>query len=153
MAYSDLFTILPKEYGSFCELYSPTTLNKCWIKSVGCTFSWKFFNTKSLIWARVVFFFFFKIYWLCWIFAAASRLSLVGVNGSYSLVAVLRLLIVGASLMEHRLESMRVSVVVVSRLATCRIIVLKAGVQPVSPQLAGKFLTTGSPGKFWTRVF
>ena len=112
------------------------------------------FLIQSLLYGQeFFFFFFFKIYWLCWIFAAASRLSLVGVNGSYSLVAVLRLLIVGASLMEHRLESMRVSVVVVSRLATCRIIVLKAGVQPVSPQLAGKFLTTGSPGKFWTRVF
>ena len=115
------------------------------------------FLIQSLLYGQefgFFFFFFFKIYWLCWIFVTASRLSLVRVNGSYSLVAVLRLLIVGASLVvEHSLEGMRVSVVVVSCLATCRIIVLKAGVQPVSPQLAGRFLTTGPPGKFWTRVF
>ena len=56
-----------------------------------------------------------------------------------ALVAVLRLLTVVASLVEHRLKGMRAMVVVVSRAATCRILVPKAGIQPVSPTLAGGF--------------
>ena len=43
-------------------------------------------------------------FWLCWVFVAACWLSLVAVSGGYSLVAVCRLLVVGASLLvEHGL--------------------------------------------------
>ena len=43
-------------------------------------------------------------FWLCWVFIAAHGFSLVAMSGGYSLVAVLRLLIVVASLVvEHRL--------------------------------------------------
>ena len=47
-----------------------------------------------------LFFFFFLIYfWLCWVFVVAcAGLSLVVASGGYSLVAVLRLPIVVASL-------------------------------------------------------
>ena len=44
------------------------------------------------------------IYWLCWIFVAASGLSLAVVSGGYFLVAVWGFLIAVASLsVEHRL--------------------------------------------------
>ena len=47
----------------------------------------------------------FIYFWLCWVFAAAFRLSLVAANRGYSLVAVHELLIVVASLaVEHRLQ-------------------------------------------------
>ena len=53
------------------------------------------------------FFLFFKnlfIYafnfWLCWVFVAGCRLSLVVVSGSYSLIAVCRLPVAVASLVE-----------------------------------------------------
>ena len=43
-------------------------------------------------------------FWLCWVFIAISRLSLVAANGSYSsFVAVSGLLIAVASLVEHGL--------------------------------------------------
>ena len=46
----------------------------------------------------------FIYFWLCWVFFAASRLSLVVGSGGYSLVALHRLLIAVASLIvEHRL--------------------------------------------------
>lgn len=44
------------------------------------------------------------VYWLCWVFVAASELSLVAVSGVYSLTVVCRLLIVVPSLVtEHGL--------------------------------------------------
>ena len=39
----------------------------------------------------------FKIIWLCWIFVTRLRLSLVVMSGSYSVVAVLALLIAAVS--------------------------------------------------------
>ena len=56
-------------------------------------------------------------------------------EGGYSLL----LFIVVASLVEHRVKGMRALVVVVSRTAACRILVPRAGIQPVSPTLAGGF--------------
>ena len=38
--------------------------------------------------------FFSLLIWLCWVFTAAHRLSLVAMSGGYSLLVVLRLLIV-----------------------------------------------------------
>ena len=61
---------------------------------------------------HIFFFFFFSqifiylfIYlWLCWIFVAVRRLSLVAVSGGYSFIAVRGLLIAVASLVvEHGL--------------------------------------------------
>ena len=44
------------------------------------------------------------LFLLCWVFVSMHRLSLVAVSRGYTLVAVHRLLIVGASLVaEHRL--------------------------------------------------
>ena len=40
-------------------------------------------------------------FWLCWVFTAGYRLSLVVASGSRSLIAVCRLPVVAASLVEH----------------------------------------------------
>ena len=59
------------------------------------------------------FFFFFNLFLACWVFIAVSGLSLVGMSGDYSLVAVLELLIAMASLAtKHRLWAHVGSVVV-----------------------------------------
>ena len=63
--------------------------------------------TKASILLQVFFFFNNFIYfWLCWVFIAAHRLSLVVVSGGYSLVAMHGRLIVAASLFgEHGLSA------------------------------------------------
>ena len=62
-----------------------------------------FFSFTGISGPENLFFFFFPIhsfiyFWLCWVFIAACSLSLVVVSGGYSLVMVLGLLIVVASL-------------------------------------------------------
>ena len=83
-------------------------------------------------------------------------LSLGVVSGDYSLVAVCRLLVAVTSLAaEHGLCGPRASVVVGHGLSSCGSSQLPfsmwnlagSGIQPVSPALAGGFLTTGPPGK------
>ena len=54
----------------------------------------------------------FIYFWLCWVFIAAHRLSLVAASRGYSADTVHGLLIVMASLAEHRLYDVRASVVV-----------------------------------------
>ncbi len=44
-------------------------------------------------------------FWLCWVFVAARSLPLVAVSRGYSLAAMRGLLIMVASLVEHRHES------------------------------------------------
>ena len=84
-----------------------------------------------------------------WVFIATCGLSLVVASGDYSLVAVRRLLIAVAYLVaEHRLQGVQASVVVVHGLA-CP---MACGIFPGqdrthTPALAGRFLTTGPPGK------
>ena len=86
---------------------------------------------------------------LNWVFIAMCGLSLVVASGGYSLVVVRRLLIAVAYLVaEHRLQGVQASVVVVYWL-TCP---MACGIFPGqdrthTPGLAGRFLTTGPPGK------
>ena len=62
--------------------------------------------------------FLFTLYWLCWVFSVACRLSLVAASGGCSLVTVLGLRIVMASLVvEHGLQRAWASVVVVHGLS------------------------------------
>ena len=49
------------------------------------------------------------IFWLCWVFSAACRLSLAVESRGYSLGMMPRLLIVVVSVVEHRLWRMGVS--------------------------------------------
>ena len=67
------------------------------------------------------------------------------------------LLVAVASLVaEHVLEGAQVSVVLACRLScpmACGILVPRRGIQPVSPALAGGFLTTGPAGKSQVPLF
>ena len=77
-------------------------------------------------------------------------LSLVVVSRGYSLVAVYRLLIAVTSLAEHRFWGILGSAVMVHRLSCPPLVVQnlpRPGIEPMSPALAGKFFTTGLPGK------
>ena len=75
------------------------------------------------------------------------RLSLVAVDGDYSLVAVCRLLIAETSLVaEHGLQRVRASVVVVQGLScpeACGILVPRPGIEASTHAFASGLLTTG----------
>ena len=92
----------------------------------------------------------------------AAQLSLVEISRGESPGAVLRLLTAAACLaVGHRFEGMQVSVAVarvgsgalaqhlwsMSLAAPQRVESSQTGVKPLSPALAGTFLTTGPPGK------
>ena len=77
------------------------------------------------------------------------RLSLVAVSW-VTLVSVQGLLSEVASLLAERRVNSMGSVVAVHRLScpkACGILVPRPGIEPMSPALAGEFLTTGPPGK------
>ena len=115
----------------------------------------------------------FFSFWLCWVFVAVRGLSLVVVA---SLVAEHRLQAHGLQQLQHtgsvvaahRPQSAQVSVVVARGLNSCGSQALEhrlgscgtqaqllrsmwdlpgSGIEPVSPALAGGFLTTAPPGK------
>ena len=94
------------------------------------------------------------IFWLCWVFVAACRLSLA--------VACRLLIVVAFLAVEHRLQGLRASVIVVDSvvaapgLSSCGAWVQLLlsmwnlpgpGIKRVSPALAGGFFTTGPPGE------
>ena len=127
------------------------------------------FTTSTFVIIMLSLFFFFLTYlfilfyfWLCWVFAAARRLSLVAASGSYS-----SLWCVGFSsrwLLLLRSTGSRCvgfsscgARVLECRLSSCaaRTQLLRGmwdlpgpGLEPLSPALAGRFLTTVSPWKF-----
>ena len=82
---------------------------------------------------------------------AARGPSPVVASGGYSLVVVCRLLAAVASLVaDHRLYSVQASQVAAHDLScpvACGILVPGLGIEPVSPVLAGGFLTSGPQGK------
>ena len=88
--------------------------------------------------------------WLCWVCAAAHRLSLDAMIGAAPHCSA-RLLLEAASLdAEHGLK--------VHRLQECGALSPRhadlpgPGIKPTSPALAGGFLTTGRPGKPHTSI-
>ena len=85
--------------------------------------------------------------WLYWVFVSAPRLSLVGVSRGYSLVSLRGLLIAVASLVAAPGLQSTGSVVVVPGLSCSTWNLPGPGIKPMSPVLAGRFLTTGPPGK------
>ena len=97
------------------------------------------------------FYFIHSIYfWLPWVFTATWGFSLVSVSRGYSLVSVNGLLIAMVSLAAdtgfraHELSSCSEWAWV-----SCGIWNLfESRIKPMSPTLAGGFLTTGPPGKF-----
>ena len=97
-------------------------------------------------------FFFFKENFIslfisgCAVFVALHRLSLAVASGGYSLVVVCGLLILVSSLAPApglRLSSCRPWALLLRSLWNLP----GLGVKPVSPALAGRFLTAGPPGK------
>ena len=106
--------------------------------------------------------FFKKIYlfiiyfWLCWVFTAARQLSLVVASEGYSSLQCAASHCGGFSCCGARALGARASVVVARGLSSCgaRASLLRsmwnlprAGLKPMSPSLAGGFLTTAPPGK------
>ena len=100
------------------------------------------FTTSTFVIIMLSLFFFFLTYlfilfyfWLCWVFAAARRLSLVAASGSYS-----SLWCVGSPT-HHKLSNC-------TQLLRGMWDLPGPGLEPLSPALAGRFLTTVSPWKF-----
>ena len=90
----------------------------------------------------------FTCFWLHWACVAARELSLVAASRGYSLVAAYRLRIAMASLVaEHRL---RVFTRYSARASLPRSMwnLPRSGIEPVSPALAGRFLSTFSSVQF-----
>ena len=106
---------------------------------------WRILSLSPHGWLNPSYFILF--FWLRWIFAAVCQLSLVAVSWGCSRVAVLRLLTVVASLVEGALECW------LSRYGTQALVahgmwdLPGPGIKPVSPALAGRFLSTGPPRK------
>ena len=97
---------------------------------------------------RVTLYFLKNLYFLsgCAGSLLLPRLSLVVTSRSYSRVGLYQLLTVLASLVaELGLWSTGLVVVVLSLRCTSNL--LRSGIEPVSPALAGVFLTPGPPGK------
>ena len=94
---------------------------------------------KNLVGYNLIFFTFkihsFICFWLCWVFVAAWRLSLVVASRGSSLVCGL-LIAVASLVVEHHS-------VVMEHYLSCH----KAC--GIFPALAGRFPTTGSPAKSW----
>ena len=68
----------------YCVLFSP---------ELSANFLFSFFTIKFYL-----FIYLFLYFWLCWVFVAVCRLSLIEVNGGYSLGVVCGLLLAVASL-------------------------------------------------------
>ena len=88
------------------------------------------------------------MFWLHWVFTAAYTLSLVVASGGYSLVVVLRLLTVMRRHTGSRACGLQYFWWVGSEVAAHGLSCPEAsGIRHMSPALAGRFLTTGPPGK------
>ena len=120
-----------------------------------------FWLRRILVEVCGLFFFFLIYFWLCWVFVAARRLSLVAVSGGYSSLRCtgfsLRWLLLlrstgfrrkgfsscGSRALEHRLSSCGAQAQLLSSMWDLP----GPGLEPESPALAGGFLTTAQPGK------
>ena len=98
------------------------------------------------------------MFWLQWVFTAACMLSLVVASGGYSLVVVRGLLTVMRRHTGSRACGLQYFWCVGSEVVAHGLSCPKAcGIECTSPALAGRFLTTGPPGKsqmipFWLLV-
>ena len=104
----------------------------------------------------VIFFFNFIYFWLRWVFVAVRRLSLVAESGGYSSLRCAGFSLGGFSCCGAPAPGGQASVVLACWLSSCgtRAYLLHGiwdlpgpGPEPVSPALAGRFLTTAAPGK------
>ena len=137
-------------------------------------------NPHPLHWQADSFFFFFKgislylfISWLCWVFVSTRWVSLVAASRGYSSLCagfslwwllLLRSMALGAQasvVAAHGLRSCG-SQALECRLSSCGTWTSslrsmwdlpRPGMEPVSPALAGGFLTTAPPGKSLKLIF
>ena len=120
-------------------------------------------SSLPLVLLRSTFLFFnlFIYFWLSWVFAAACGLSLVAATGAYTsfwcVGFTLRWLLLlrstdsrrvgfsscGSRALEHRLSSCGTQALLLLSMWDLP----GSGLEPVSPALAGRFLTTAPPGK------
>ena len=116
-----------------------------------------------LLHSNFFFFFNFIYLWLHWVFVAARGLSLVAASGGYSSLWCTGFLLRWLLVAEHGLQARRLqqlqhasSAVAVRGLGSCgaRAQLLRGTwdlprpeIEPMSPSLAGRFLTTAPPGK------
>ena len=119
------------------------------------------FKTCILTNQCFLFFLIYFYFWLCWVFVAAGRLSLVAASGGYSSLWCVgfswRWLLLlwsmgsrhvgfsscGLWALEHRLSSCGTEAQLLHGMWDLP----RPGLEPVSPALAGGFLTTVPPGK------
>ena len=122
---------------------------------------WKVsFQTFSMI--TYSFFFFFNIFffWLCWVTITVRGLSLVVANGGYCSLQCAGFSLWWPLVAEHGLQACRLQQLWLAGsraqaqqlwhtgfVAPRHVGSSRPGLEPVSPALAGGFLTTASPGK------
>ena len=81
---------------------------------------------------------------MCWVFVTTGRLPLVVVSGGYSIVAVHRLVIAVATLVEHRFSAHQIWKLWFMGVGAHGTWNLPGpGIKPMSSALVGEFLTTG----------
>ena len=91
----------------------------------------------------------FIYFWLCWVFVAAYGFSLVAASMGYSLLWCVGFSLQWLLLLQSTGSRLAGSVVTVHGLSLLRGMwdIPGPGLEPVSPALAGRFLTTAPPGK------
>ena len=97
----------------------------------------------------------FLFFWLHWVFVAGLRLSLVVMSGGHSFLQCAGVSLWWLLLFQSIGSRHAVSVIAACRLSfpkACGILVPCPGIEPVSPALQGRFLTTGPPGKSWVSL-
>ena len=117
---------------------------------------------------NLLFIYLFVCFWLCWVFTAAQELSLVVASMGYSSLRSRASHCSGFSCCRAQALSAQASLVVARGFSSCGSRALECslsscdsqvqllcsmwdlpgpGIKPMSPALAGGFLTTASPGK------
>ena len=114
--------------------------------------SWCF--SLRIFFFLILFIYLFIYLWLCWVFVSVRGLSLVVASGGHSSSRCEVLSLSRASLVaEHRLQTRRLSSCGSWAQLLCGMWDLpRPGLEPVSPALAGRFLTTAPPGKPSLRI-
>ena len=137
--------------GMFSPVHCFYCLSKLIILLVQCSLDIFFLKINYL----------FIYFWLCWVFVAVRGLSLVAVSGGYYSLwcagfSLQWLLLLRSSSCRHAGFSRCGSWTLEHRLSNCGAWAYllrgmrdlpRPGIEPVSPALAGRFLTTEPPGK------
>ena len=110
------------------------------------------FITRISVFFFLIYFFKFIYFWLPWVFVSVRRLSLVAASGGYSSLRCMGfslwwLLLLRSTGSRWALECRLSSCGARAQLLHGMWDLPRPGIEPVSPALAGRFLTTAPPGK------